>query len=161
MVHHTASHASPGSDVGYMVDRADTRPIANLYLARDGVVYVLAAGPTNTNGAGSWPGVPDDRMNAYAVGIEAGNDGVGEPWPPAQQDAYVKAAAAICTAYRIPVGNVLAHREWAPSRKIDPAGPSRWAGPSGRWDMDAFRGDVLMCAVDASRTVCPACHRPL
>jgi nucleoid-associated protein YgaU len=39
---------------------------------------------------------------------------------------------------------VLAHHEWAPTRKEDPAGPSRFGSvnPSKSWDMDAFRRDV-------------------
>ena len=36
-------------------------------------------------------------------------------------------SAAICRAYGIDVRNVRAHFEWAPSRKIDPSGPSMCA----------------------------------
>ncbi len=145
MVHHTASSASPESDVAYIADNADTAPIANLYLARDGAVWVIAAGATNTNGSGSapWPGgCPDDQMNTHAIGIEAANNGVGEPWPLVQQDAYLTLCHALCAAYAIPADHVRAHWEWAPGRKIDPAGPSHWATGTASWDMPEFRVDA-------------------
>jgi hypothetical protein len=149
MVHHTASNPSTDgqADVNYMCYNSGDRPIANLYLDRSGTVWVLAAGATNTNGKGAdtWGGgVPNDKMNEYAIGIEGANNGVGEPWPKVQTDAYVKLVATLCAQYNIPVGHVRAHAEWAPTRKIDPAGPSPWAAGSNTWDMDAFRGSVLL-----------------
>jgi hypothetical protein len=148
MVHHTASApANDGArDVHYICHGSHVAPIANLYLSRTGRVTVCAAGPTNTNGAGSsvaWGRpVPADQMNVHAIGIEAANTGTGERWPAVQCDAYVALVAALCRAYAIPIGHVRAHHEWAAGRKIDPAGPSPWAD-SGSWDMDRFRGDVL------------------
>jgi hypothetical protein len=145
MVHHTAS--GPGSDgwpdADYCSFVSDIRPVANLYLDRQGAVYVLAAGATNTNGAGVDPcgDVPDDSMNTHAIGIEAGNDGVGEPWPDVQQDAYVVLVAALDAAYSIPPERVHSHAEWTPDgRKIDPAGPSRFG--SSTWNMDLFRDEL-------------------
>jgi hypothetical protein len=146
IVHHTAS--GPGSDgwddCDYMSYGSDIAPIANLYLSRSGAVYVLAAGCTNTNGSGVDPcgDVPDDAMNTYAIGIEAANDGVGEPWPLEQQDAYVTLVEQLCGRYGIDPSAVHSHAEWAPSRKIDPAGPSRWAPEGGTWPMDAFRAEL-------------------
>jgi hypothetical protein len=155
MVHHTASNPSSDgqSDVNYICHGSPNKPIANLYLDRQGVVWVCAAGATNTNGQGTdfWGGnVPKDRMNEHAIGIEAANNGVGEPWPKAQTDAYVTLVAALCKQYNIPVGRVRAHAEWARGRKIDPAGPSPWA-TSGTWDMDAFRAAVAMAGAPAPK----------
>jgi hypothetical protein len=148
MVHHTASSTSPANDVAYMCHGSDNAPIANLYLARDGAVTVMAAGATNTNGTGDDPceHLAPDTMNANAIGIEAANAGTGEAWPAVQQDAYVALVAALCTAYAIPTGQIHAHVEYAPGRKIDPAGPARWppVNPSGSWNMDPFRGDVWL-----------------
>jgi hypothetical protein len=142
MCHHTASGPSSDGwpDVNYMCYSSDIRPVANLYLSRAGEVWAMAAGATNTNGQGADPcgAVADDSMNTAAVGIEAGNDGVGEAWPPAQQDAYIVLVAALCAAYGIDAGRVHSHAEWT-DRKIDPAGPSRWAPAGGTWPMDAFR----------------------
>jgi N-acetylmuramoyl-L-alanine amidase len=146
MVHHTASGASSDGwpDVNYMCFGSDIRPVANLYLSRPGEVYVMAAGATNTNGQGSDPcgAVPDDSMNTDAVGIEAGNDGVGEPWPVLQQDAYIALVGALVDAYRVDPARVHGHAEYAVGRKIDPAGPSRWAPAGGTWPMDPFRAEI-------------------
>jgi N-acetylmuramoyl-L-alanine amidase len=145
MIHHTASGPSSDGqpDVNYMCYSADARPVANLYLSRTGKVWIMAAGATNTNGSGGDPcgTIAPDSMNSSAIGIEAGNDGTGEAWPDAQQDAYLALTGRLCDAYAIPVGRIHSHAEWAPGRKIDPAGPSRWAA-SGTWDEDAFRADV-------------------
>lgn len=148
MVHHTASNTSVQNDLNYIM-HGPVSPIANVFLARDGVVYVVAAGQVATNGKGSAPWCsgsagcpPNNMMNHYAISCEAANDGVGEPWPSVQTDAYVKLAAAICTEYNIPVDHVRGHCEWSPGRKIDPAGPSPWAKGSATWDMNAFRRSV-------------------
>jgi hypothetical protein len=146
MVHHTASGPSSDGwpDVNYCTHNDDDAPLCNLYLDRAGTVYVCAAGATNTNGSGHDPcGITnDDSMNSSAIGIEAGNDGKGEPWPEAQQNSYAALCAELCDAYGIGVGQVHGHAEWAPERKVDPAGPSRWAPQGGTWNMDAMRGDV-------------------
>ena len=143
IVHHTASGAgSDGQpDVDYIVNCAD-EPLANLYLARSGAVWIEAAAATNTNGTGGPLGpIPTDQANTHVLGIEAGNNGTGEPWPDAQQRAYTTLVTALCDAYLIPSTACYSHAEWAPGRKIDPAGPSRWAG-AGTWPMDKFRADV-------------------
>ena len=136
------AHLSDGwPDVNYCTHGDDDAPLCNLYINRAGTVWVCAAGATNTNGSGDCPHLPSDTMNTSAVGIEAGNNGVGEAWPPTQQDAYIAVVRALCAAYGIPDAHVESHAEWAPSRKTDPAGPSRWA-ESGTWNMDAFRHDL-------------------
>jgi hypothetical protein len=145
IVHHTASGASQDGwpDANYCTYNAGDAPLCNLYLSRAGDIYVCAGGATNTNGSGQDPcGVtPDDSMNSSAIGIEAGNNGTGEPWPQVQQDAYVALCSVLCDAYGIGVGQVHAHFEWAPSRKIDPAGESNYATGSSSWDMNAFRAN--------------------
>ena len=148
MCHHTASGPSSDGwpDVNYIATGSGDAPLSNLYLNRSGAVWTIAAGATNTNGQGGpIDGVPANSMNSYAIGIEAGNNGVGEVWPDPQQSAYVTLVAALCTAYTIPY--VRAHFEWAPGRKVDPAGPSRWSNPTGGgganlWRMDDFRADL-------------------
>ena len=142
MVHHTASKTSVANDLHYITTSA-LAPIGNLYLDRTGVVWMVAAGQAVTNGKGSsapWNGgVPDNEMNHWSISIEAANDGIGESWPQVQTDAYVAMCAALCTHYRIPTQHVRAHWEWAPGRKIDPAGPSPWAVGKASWDMVGFR----------------------
>lgn len=147
MCHHTASGSSSDgqSDVNYMCYGSDNRPIANLYLSRTGKVWIMAAGATNTNGSGHDPcgATANDSMNSAAIGIEAANNGTGETWPTVQQDVYTKLVNKLCSQYGIPIGRVHSHFEWAPDRKIDPAGNSRYASGGNKWNMDAFRGDVI------------------
>ena len=146
MVHHTASPRSwdGQKDADYIATGDEDAPLSNLYLDRTGLVWVIAAGATNTNGSGhdSWGGgVPDNSMNSYAIGVEAGNEGTGEPWPGVQQDAYVDIVQALKARYGIADKCVRGHFEWAPDRKIDPAGQSRYASGGASWDMAKFRSD--------------------
>lgn len=144
MVHHTASNpATDGqSDVDYMCHHSKNKPIANLYLNRSGKVWIMAGGATNTNGKGTCPHCgTTDNMNARAIGIEAANNGVGEPWPTIQQDVYNKLVGGLCGHYTIPNAAVIAHFEYAPDRKIDPAGQSRYASGGNKWNMHQFRFD--------------------
>lgn len=145
MVHHTASPPSWSGqrDADYCAVQDEDAPLSNLCLDRDGVVWILAAGATNTNGKGqdTWGGgVPTDSMNSYAIGIEA-NGGYGESWPAAQTNAYVLLCQTLCRHYGIPNNNIRGHFEWAPTRKVDPAGPSPWASGSASWNMGAFRNE--------------------
>ena len=145
MNHHTASDTSAENDVNYMTFNADVAPLANLYIARNGDVHVMAGGPTNTNGEGedTWGGgVPEDSMNSYAVGIEMGNTGVGEEWTQIQMNAALVVNAALCHVLNLPSSQCRGHEEYAPTRKIDPAGPPRYANGSATWNMDQFRDDV-------------------
>jgi hypothetical protein len=90
-------------------------------------------------GAGSWAGQTD--LNSCAIGIEIANGGTGEAYPTAQQDATLATVRTLTARYSI--SQVYSHFEWAPSRKIDPTGPSRWSPNGGKWNMDAFRADVF------------------
>ena len=142
MVHHTGSPPSSSGegDANYCTFGDSDAPLANLCLDRDGVWWVCAAGATNTNGKGGPLGsVPADCMNTAAIGVEA-NGGYGSPWPAVQTSSYTAGALALCDAYGIV--EVYGHAEWAPDRKVDPAGPSPWATGNDTWDMGAFRADV-------------------
>lgn len=128
MWHHTASPASwdGARDANYCATGDPNAPLSNLYIQRNGTVWILAAGATNTNGKGnsirfSRGTVPADGMNTRAIGVECGNNGVGERWPQAQVDAMF-IVSNVCNAR---VGNqpedMSTHNFYAPSRKIDPA----------------------------------------
>ena len=157
IVHHTASPKSWDGkrDVDYMTKQCDAKPLANLYLDRSGRFWVLAAGATNTNGKGGpWQSLPQNGANSRVIGIEAGNNGVGEAWPEAMQNAYVNGVAALAAAYRIDTKMILSHQEWAPGRKVDPSGPSRFGSKnaSGSWNMDNFRAAVAKKRGEAGHT---------
>ena len=158
--HHTASSASIMSDANYCANSEDA-PICNALIARDGQVWVIAAGASNTNGKGGpWTvtrgTVPIDQMNTHAVGLEICNNGVGEPYPAAQIDAVFTASLAICEAYGLAPFDALEHNEWAPDRKIDPATAGavqggwrpRSVNTSGTWSGDDLRGELLARAAD-------------
>ena len=155
MWHHTASTTSPENDASYMCHGSDSRPVANLLVARDGAVWVLAAGATNTNGKGgpwTWSRgtVPLDSMNTYAVGIEIANGGTGERFPVEQIDATFGASIAVARALGLRPTDVCEHQPYAPTRKIDPATADAVDGPwrpsscssSGTWDLDDLVAEI-------------------
>jgi hypothetical protein len=168
MWHHTASPESwdGQKDADYIaVGSADTSPISNLYIQRDGTVWVIAAGATNTNGKGnalsfSRGTVPQDSMNSYAVGVEMGNDGLGEVWPQAQIDAIFVVSNTINQHLGNAPEDVSTHNYYAPSRKIDPATAAAVQGPwkprsstsSGTWHVDDIRTE---CRRRATSTPIP------
>jgi hypothetical protein len=115
----------------YETFTAPARPIANLHLSRGAEVFVMAGGATNTIGAGGPMGdFAKDQGNAWQIGIEAGNTGLGEVWPADEVRAYIEMSAQLWIAYHEPFGWALPlnldqffdHRRWAPGRKIDRKG---------------------------------------
>ncbi|HEX2578680.1 MAG TPA: N-acetylmuramoyl-L-alanine amidase [Aquihabitans sp.] len=126
--HHTATSARTSDSAVarlLIVGRADLKgPLCQLGLRRSGVFDVITSGRGSHNGFGRW--------GNDSIGIEAYNDGVGEPWRPVQVDAYQRGCAAICRHLRLSASFVQGHKETDPRRKIDPAGI----------DMHAFRARV-------------------
>ena len=121
--HHTAVRAAtPDSAVANLLikGRPDLPgPLAHLGLTRSGRYVVIASGVANHAGLGGWAGFTGNRR---AIGIEAYNSGLGEPWPTAQLDAYDRGSAAILKHLSLPAARLCGHKEWAPNRKIDPQG---------------------------------------
>jgi len=135
--HHTAGPATGNMpSLGVVKDGRPglSGPLCNLGLARDGTVYVVAAGI-------AWhAGVVRSSayQNTHAIGIEAEATGTG-PWSSVQMDAYAKLCRALCDHYRIPISRVLGHKEVCspPGRKIDP-----------NFDMGAFRKRVTNASLE-------------
>lgn len=135
--HHTASGSQTGNFGSLRVVR-DGRsdlpgPLCQFLLGRDGTVRIIAGGHANHAGyGGPIAGIPENLGNTFAWGIEAENNGVGEPWSKAQLNAYYRLCAALLDLMGTKdVSKVIGHKEWT-SRKIDPAGI----------DMDHFRSQV-------------------
>lgn len=154
MWHHTASNATPGNDASYMCYGSPDAPIANVLIARDGTVWLLAAGPTNTNGKGgpysfSGGNVPADSMNSYAFGVEIANEGTGEAYPEAQINAAFLVSNVVNQVMGNAPSDVCTHQQWAPSRKVDPATAAAvqggWAPASctsaGTWSLLDLRAE--------------------
>jgi hypothetical protein len=107
-------------------------PLAHLYLAVDGSFTVVAAGHCNHAGPGEWQGVT--AGNTHFIGIEAENDGLADdPWPDVQVEEYAKGVAAILDHIGAATIMCGGHKEYAPTRKIDPS-----------FDMDRFRAKVSL-----------------
>jgi hypothetical protein len=93
-------------------------PLANFWLERDGDVHVVAVGEANHAGEGGWRGLSG---NATVWGTEMNNLGTpADPWPDVQIEAAQRLAAATADFSGFPIANVCGHKEWAPTRKIDP-----------------------------------------
>lgn len=137
LCHHTATPKSSSVDaVNHLlvVGRSDLPgPLCHLSLGRDGTVYVIAAGRANHAGVAKASGtVAAGDGNELYIGIEAMNDGVGEPWPDAQFNAYVLLCAALCVEItKNSYKTVRAHKETSVTGKVDP-----------RFDMNVFREKV-------------------
>lgn len=154
VVHHTAgSGNNPVNDINYILSgKGEGYVIANAYTAKNGTVHLLASGPTYTEGQGGpWGIIPANRANDVAFSDEVANPGDGTPYPEEQQTAVLalhrhvnRIAADVWDWPDDPYSKwrLFSHFEWAPGRKIDPYGPSRWSPDGGFWDMDAFRADT-------------------
>ncbi len=137
MFHHTASSRRGGNapGLGVCVEGRPgiNGPLCNILVARDGTVYLVAAGRANHAGKGGpWQGIPEDSGNAYLIGVEVENDGVGEPWSSELLQACDVVFATLLLGLRRKSDWVCGHKEWAPRRKIDPA----------RIDMSRYRKRV-------------------
>ena len=157
MWHHTASPQSwdGQKDADYCAVGDSDAPLANLYIDRSGTVWILAAGATNTNGKGksitfSRGTVPNDSMNTRALGVELGNDGVGEMWSRVQVDAMFTVSNICNSVFGNRADDVSSHQFYAPDRKIDPA-TTNVEGPwkptsctsSDSWDRASIQSECL------------------
>lgn len=157
MWHHTASPASWDGqrDADYCTVQDSDSPLANLYIDRSGTVWVLAAGATNTNGKGnsivfSRGTVPQDSMNTRALGVEMGNDGVGEKWPEAQVSSMFIVSNTCNSRFGNRPDDISTHNFYAPTRKIDPATCNvggAWVptscNSSGSWDRSSVQSECV------------------
>ena len=103
-------------------------PLCNVYLDRQGVAVVVAAGRANHAGAGGWRNLAG---NSTVFGIEAEAAGDGD-WTPAQRATYPHVVAALLDLIGRDASWACGHNEWAPTRKIDIRD----------WDMTLMRAQV-------------------
>lgn len=135
VLHHDVIADQPGNNDRVpsliVVGRSDLPgPLCNFWLERDGNVHLVAAGEANHAGQGGWRGLSG---NHSVWGTEMNNLGTpADPWPDAQLEAMVRLAAATAEFSGFDASFVCGHKEWAPTRKIDPHSI----------DMGAFRGRV-------------------
>lgn len=135
LAHHTAGGAVgdfPSEKVVINGRTGLAGPLCNLGLTRSGTWVVVAAGQAWHAGTGSISWCPANSGNSRLIGVEAESVGTRDDWTAAQRTNYPRGAAALLQHLRLPASRVIGHKEWAPTRKIDPA----------FWSMDAFRADT-------------------
>jgi len=125
-------------------------PLANLGLARDGTWVIVAAGQAWHAGTGSISWCPANTGNTHLLGVEAESCGVIDDWTDAQRGSYPRGVAALLSYLRLPASRLIGHKEWAPTRKVDPA----------FWDMNQFRADVARWQAVASKPPASPSPRP-
>lgn len=158
--HHTASQTTPTNDTNWQYLYSDVRPIGNMTIMRNGDVWIGAAGGANTAGKGgpltmSRGTIPLDGANSRTWAIEVANNGVGEPWPRVQIDAYFAASNELNRRFGNKPTDVFTHYAWTPGRKIDPAKASAVLGPwqpractsSGTWEVADVRAECARRAI--------------
>lgn len=125
--HHTATSRNAGGDYPSLniVTNGHASlpgPLSAFGLGRSGTVYVIAAGTSWHAGVSAHAGFYD--LNDEYLGIEAENDGIGEPWTAEQLDCYPRLVAAILHYMHRGADRYVSHREAArwPNGKIDPTG---------------------------------------
>jgi N-acetyl-anhydromuramyl-L-alanine amidase AmpD len=139
MVHHTGSdNASAASIAEGRPDLAG--PLAQLHIARDGTVTVVALGVAWHAGVGMYPWLPTNMANWHMIGIECANSGTSPTaphrrnWPDAQYDALVRCCAAINRRLAQSSARTIGHKEYS--------GRAQGKWDPGAIDMDALRRDV-------------------
>ena len=120
LCHHTAGPASgntPSLNVVAYGRPGLSGPLAQIFLARDGTVYLVAAGRAYHAGVVK----SSIYQNSHSIGIEAEATGVS-PWPAEQIEAYAKLCKALCKEFKLSTSRVVGHKEaCSPAgRKIDP-----------------------------------------
>lgn len=134
LCHHTATgpKTSNAAVVNLLVKgRSDLPgPLAQFGLARNGTVYIIASGRANHAGKAKASGnMPSGDGNELYVGIEAFNNGTGEPWSALQMSAYATLAAVLSKEITHNTAqSVRGHKETSVTGKIDPTfamGPFR------------------------------------
>jgi len=139
MVHHTGSDSATAESI--VVGRPDLPgPLAQLHIARDGTVTVVAAGVAWHAGIGMYPWLPVNMGNWHTIGIECANTGTSPTaphrrhWPDAQYFALVGSCAALCRRLGVSAERTIGHKEYA--------GRAQGKWDPGAIDMELLRADV-------------------
>ena len=101
-------------------------PVSAHYLiGRDGDRYQLVADSARAwhAGPGRWGTITD--VNSVSIGIELDNDGES-PFSPAQIASLLRLLDDLCTRLDIPRTQIVAHADFAPTRKRDPGFRFPW-----------------------------------
>lgn len=123
-------HATEQDSVQESLDTLRTAnsggPVSAHYLiGRDGERFQLVADEQRAwhAGGGRWGTITD--LNSTSIGIELDNDG-RTPFPDAQIDSLIRLLDDLCTRLSIPRTQIVAHADFAPTRKQDPGALFPW-----------------------------------
>jgi N-acetyl-anhydromuramyl-L-alanine amidase AmpD len=123
-------HATEQDSVRESLDTLRTAnsggPVSAHYLVgRDGALYQLVADTERAwhAGPGRWGTITD--VNSASIGIELDNDGES-PFAPAQIASLLRLLDDLCARLDIPRTQVVAHADFAPTRKRDPGFRFPW-----------------------------------
>jgi N-acetyl-anhydromuramyl-L-alanine amidase AmpD len=151
--HHTAVDIPQVNIVRFELYKYESTPGNNVNIGRDGTVYLLAAGSTATNGAGTQLQFSRGMggKNSTTFTMEIHNDGRGQPYPQAQIDACFAVSNAINRLVGNQPTDLCTHHEYAMDRKTDPATAGAVQGPwqpractsSGTWHHDDIRAEAV------------------
>lgn len=143
-VHHTADTDDPGDAAACAryIRTAEGRypPLAQIMVGQDHRVYVCCKprdgqaepGRASHAGEGTYPGIPTDRGNEVALGVEVQCTGAHPLAHHATTYALtIDVLASLCRRYGLGPDKVIGHREYSSTGKIDP-----------RDDCDRIRRDV-------------------
>ncbi|OMB79314.1 hypothetical protein A5743_14495 [Mycolicibacterium conceptionense] len=157
MIHHTGNDRE--TVAGIRDGRPDLAgPLSQCLITPDGKCHLIAVGPCNHSGKGSYPGVGTNNGNQRLIGFECAwptirPDGSYDPaqrWPDAQIITMRDASAAVLKRLGYDSSHVIGHKEYAGAvqGKWDP----------GNIDMGWFRGEVQK---DLDGFVFPGEHPPV
>lgn len=142
LIHHTGNDRE--TVAGIRDGRSDLAgPLSQCLITPDGKCHLIAIGPCNHAGIGSYPGVGTNNGNQRLIGFECawptirpdGSYDVNQRWPDAQIITMRDATAAVLKRLGYDSSHCIGHKEWAtkqPNVKWDP----------GNMDMGWFRGEV-------------------
>lgn len=141
MIHHTGNRNETPERI--IKGRPDLKgPLSQCLITPDGKCHLVAVGPCNHAGTGSYPGIPAGQGNQHLIGFECawptiredGSYDKNERWPDAQIITMRDATAAVLKKLGHRADRCIGHKEWA--------GASQGKWDPGNIDMNWFRGEV-------------------
>jgi len=135
LIHHTGAVHECWENIRKGVWQTNKRflkgPLSQGLITPDGKFHLVAIGPCNSAGLGSYPGVGENEQgNTRLVGFECA--WASGQWPDVQIITMRDATAAVLDKLGYDSSHVIGHKEWASGRKPDPA----------NMNMGWFRGEV-------------------
>lgn len=117
-------------------------PLANLHIAPNGIVTIVAVGVCWHAGRGSYPWLPTNDANQHMIGVECawplvrpdGSYDRAQRWPDAQIISMRDTAAALSIKLGVPANHNIGHKDYAG------AAQGKW--DPGNLDTKWFQGEI-------------------